>query len=53
LKPAKIERRRIEALAAAEKQRLISEAEDHASAIRTQGEAKSEIVFKKGPRRRP
>jgi flotillin len=48
LKPAEIERRRIEALAAAEKQRLISEAEGHASAIRTQGEAEAEIVFKKG-----
>src|ERR1700729_5664 len=48
LKPAEIERRRIETLASAEKQRLISEAEGHASSIRTQGEAEAEIVFKKG-----
>ena len=48
LKQAEIERRRIETLASAEKQRLISEAEGHASAIRTQGEAEAEIVFKKG-----
>src|SRR6202049_670549 len=38
LKPAEIERQRIETLAAAEKQRLIAEAEGHASAIRAQGE---------------
>ena len=48
LKPAEIEGRRIERLASAEKQRLISEAEGHASAIRTQGEAEAEITFKKG-----
>ena len=48
LKPAEIERRRIEALASAERQKLISEAEGHASAIRTQGEAEAEIIFKKG-----
>jgi flotillin len=35
-------------MAAAEKQRLISEAEGHASSIRAQGEAESEIIFKKG-----
>jgi flotillin len=48
LKPAEIERQRIETLAAAEKQRLIAEAEGHASATRTQGEAEAEIIFKKG-----
>ena len=48
LKPAEIEGRRIERLASAEKQRLISEAEGHAAAIRTQGEAEAEITFKKG-----
>src|SRR6516164_971307 len=45
---AEIERRRIETLAAAEKQRLIAEAEGHADATRTQGEAEAEIIFKKG-----
>jgi flotillin len=48
LKPAEIERQRIETLATAERARLISEAEGHASAIRTQGEAEAEIIFKKG-----
>jgi flotillin len=48
LKPAEIERQRIETLAAAEKQRLIAEAEGHASGTRTQGEAEAEIIFKKG-----
>src|SRR6202521_6010505 len=48
LKGAEIERQRIETLAAAEKQRLIAEAEGHASAIRAQGEAEAEIIFKKG-----
>jgi flotillin len=48
LKGAEIERHRIETLAAAEKQRLIAEAEGHASSIRAQGEAESEIIFKKG-----
>jgi flotillin len=48
LKQAEIERQRIETLAAAEKQRLIVEAEGHASSIRAQGEAESEIIFKKG-----
>src|SRR5580700_7346363 len=38
LKPAEIERQRIETLAAAEKQRLIAEAEGQASSIRAQGE---------------
>src|SRR5690242_181864 len=48
LKPAEVERQRIETLAAAEKQRLTAEAEGHASATRTQGEAEAEIIFKKG-----
>jgi flotillin len=48
LKPAEIERQRIETLANAECQRLIKEAEGRASAIRTQGEAEAEIIFKKG-----
>src|SRR5436853_2300581 len=48
LKQAEIERRRIETLAAAEKQRLVAEAEGHAEATRTQGEAEAEIIFKKG-----
>jgi flotillin len=48
LKPAEIERQRIETLAEAERQRLIKEAEGRASAIRAQGEAEAEIVFKKG-----
>src|SRR5467141_1394258 len=48
LKPAEVERQRIETLASAERQRSISEAEGRASAIRAQGEAEAEIIFKKG-----
>src|SRR6266404_4891823 len=48
LKQAEVERLRIETLAAAERQRRISEAEGAASAIRTQGEAEAEIILKKG-----
>src|SRR5215831_3744777 len=48
LKQAEVERRRIETLAEAEKQRQILEADGHAAAIRTQGEAEAEIIFKKG-----
>ncbi|HYU26979.1 MAG TPA: SPFH domain-containing protein [Thermoanaerobaculia bacterium] len=48
LKGAEIERARIETLAAAERQRLISEAEGRASSVRVQGEAEAEIIFKKG-----
>src|SRR5450755_385664 len=48
LKPAEIERQRIETLAEAERQRLIKEAEGNASATRAQGEAEAEIIFKKG-----
>jgi len=35
-------------LAAAERQRLISEAEGHAASTRAQGEAEAEIIFRKG-----
>jgi flotillin len=48
LKQAEIQRQRIETLAMAEKQRLISEAEGHAASTRTTGEAEAEIIFKKG-----
>src|SRR6202163_733217 len=48
LKPAEVERKRIETIANAERQRFISEAEGRASAIRAQGEAEAEIIFKKG-----
>ncbi len=48
LKPAEIERKRIETIANAERQRFISEAEGRASSIRAQGEAEAEIIFKKG-----
>ena len=48
LKPAEIERRRIEALANAEKQKLVTEAEGRASAIRAQGEAEADVIFMKG-----
>jgi flotillin len=48
LKPAEVERQRIETLAEAEKRRLMAEAEGHASSIRQQGEAEAEIIFKKG-----
>src|SRR5229473_4784011 len=44
LKPAEVERRRIETLAGAEKQRRIFEAEGRASAIRAEGEAEAEIT---------
>jgi flotillin len=48
LKPAQIDRQRIETLAGAEKQRRIAEAEGRASAIRAEGEAEAEITYKKG-----
>src|SRR5271169_6873959 len=48
LKGAEIDRQRIETLAAAERQRRISEAEGAAAAIRAQGEAEAEIILKKG-----
>jgi flotillin len=48
LKEAEINRQKIETLAAAERQRLIAEAEGKASSIRAQGEAEADIIFKKG-----
>jgi flotillin len=48
LKEAEVDRQKIETLAAAEKQRLIAEAEGKASSIRAQGEAEADIIFKKG-----
>ena len=48
LKPAEVERQRIETLAGAERQRLTQEAEGHAAATRSEGEAEAEIIFKKG-----
>jgi len=48
LKTAEIERKRIETLASAERQRSISVAEGMAQSIRMQGEAEAEITFKKG-----
>ena len=48
LKGAEIERRRIETLASAQKQKSISEAEGQAMAIRSVGEAEAEITFRKG-----
>jgi flotillin len=48
LKGAEIERQKVEALAAAEKMRLATEAEGRASAIRTQGEAEAAVIFQKG-----
>jgi flotillin len=48
LKPAEVDRQRIAVLADAEKGRLTAEAEGHAAATRTQGEAEADIIFKKG-----
>jgi flotillin len=48
LKQAEIERRKIETLAEAEKQRLTLQAEGQAAATRTTGEAEADIIFKKG-----
>ena len=48
LKEAEVQRRRIEELAAAERQRQIAEAEGRASAIRAQGEAEAAVIFQKG-----
>src|SRR6266850_1836684 len=47
LKPAEIERQRIQTLAEADRSKTMVEAEGHASAIRAQGEAEAEIIFKK------
>jgi flotillin len=48
LKPAEVERMRIETLASAEKARLTTEAEGRGLAIRSQGEAEASIIFQKG-----
>jgi len=48
LKQAEIERRKIEMLAEAQKQKLIVEAEGQAASTRATGEAEAEIIFKKG-----
>ena len=48
LKPAEIDRMRIETLASAEKARLTTEAEGRGAAIRAQGEAEANIIFQKG-----
>lgn len=48
LKPAEVDRKRIETLAAAERARLTSEAEGRSAGIRTQGEAEASIIFQKG-----
>src|SRR5580765_2665870 len=48
LKQAEIERRRIEMLAEAQKQKLILEADGQAASTRATGEAEAEIIFKKG-----
>ena len=48
LKAAEYERKRIETLAGAERQRRIMEAEGTAAGIRAQGEAEAEIILKKG-----
>ena len=48
LKPAEIERQRIETLANAEKQRLIAEANGRAEGVRLKGTAEAEIILKKG-----
>ncbi|BDC49460.1 hypothetical protein F183_A17760 [Bryobacterales bacterium F-183] len=48
LKSAEIEKQRIEAIAAAEKNRAILEAEAKAMAVRTQGEADADIIRKRG-----
>ena len=48
LKPAEVERMRIETLASAEKARLTTEAEGRGSSIRVQGEAEASIIFQKG-----
>ena len=48
LKQAEIERRRIEMLAEAQKQKLTLEANGQAASTRATGEAEAEIIFKKG-----
>src|SRR5690242_17830611 len=48
LKQAEVERRRIETLAAAEKQRKTADAEGLAAALRAQGEAEADVILRKG-----
>src|SRR5277367_4403175 len=48
LKPAEVERQRIETLASAEKVRLTTEAEGRGASIIAQGEAEASIIFQKG-----
>jgi flotillin len=48
LKPAEVERQRIETLANAEKMRLSVEAEGAAASVRARGEADADIIFRKG-----
>ncbi|WP_263351453.1 flotillin family protein [Acidicapsa acidisoli] len=48
LKPAEVERQRIETLASAEKARLTTEAEGRGASIIAQGEAEASIIFQKG-----
>jgi len=48
LKPAEVERQRIETLANAEKMRLSTEAEGQGLATRARGEAEADIIFRKG-----
>ena len=48
LKQAEVERRRIETLAAAEKQRKTADAEGLAAALRAQGEAEADVIVRKG-----
>jgi flotillin len=48
LKQAEIERRKIETLAEAQKQKLIFEADGQAASTRATGEAEADIIFKKG-----
>ncbi|MDZ4797467.1 MAG: SPFH domain-containing protein [Bryobacteraceae bacterium] len=48
LKPAEVERRRVETIAAGERMKTITEAEGRATAVRSQGEAEAEIIFRKG-----
>jgi len=48
LKPAEVERQRIEMLADAERIRTVRQAEGKAAAVRAEGEAEAEIIYRKG-----
>src|SRR3954451_23993835 len=48
LKPAEVERQRIEMLAEAERIRTVRQAEGKAAAVRAEGEAEAEIIYRKG-----